>query len=131
MLNRVVMVGRIASEIKLRYSNQGKAWATFRLAVDRPQRNENGDKQTDFFNILAFGRTAEVISEHMDKGRLIGIDGRLQVHQWEQDGQKRSQVEVVVETVQFLDRPKKQADAAADGGEFGDEWDEGEDEVPF
>jgi len=133
VLNRVVIVGRTANEPELRYSTNGTAVTTFRLAVDRPFKNDKGEKETDFFQIVTFKKLAETCAHNLGKGRLVAVEGRLQNRQYtRQDGSRRWVTEVVADNVRFLDWPKEQQGAAADdGGEFGDEWDEGEDTVPF
>ncbi len=79
MLNSVVLVGRAGNRPELRYFESGKIQATFPLAVDRPRRRD-AETVTDWFNIELWGRQAEVASEYVRKGGLIGIEGRLSFH---------------------------------------------------
>ena len=134
MFNRVTLIGRVTADPELRYTQQGHAVTTFRIAVDRPFSNQQGERETDFFPIVTWRKLAETCAHNLNKGRLVAVEGRLQNRSYTaQDGSTRWVTEVVADNVRFLDWPKEQqqADAADDGGEFGDEWDEGEDEVPF
>lgn len=125
MLNRVTLIGRLTSDPDLRYSQSGAAVATFTLAVDRPFKNQRGEKETDFIPIITFRKLAEVCAENLGKGRLVAVDGRLQISRYEVDGQRRTKAEVVADTVQFLDRSGRggglgasaQADAANEAPE--------------
>ena len=128
MLNRTILVGRLATDPELRYGTSGTAVCNFRLAVDRPWAKDNNEQKADFFPIVTFRKLAETCAHNLNKGRLVAVEGRLQTRSYQaQDGGTRWITEVVAENVQFLDRPKKQANAADEGGH---EWDE-EDSVPF
>lgn len=105
MVNRVVLVGRLVADPELKYTTQGVAVASMRIAVDRFTKNDQGEYEADFFSITAWRRTAEFASTYLNKGRLIAVDGRLQTRSWTaQDGSKRSTVEVVADSIQGLDR---------------------------
>ena len=130
MLNRVVMVGRTANEPELRYSTNGTAVTTFRLAVDRPFKNNKGEKETDFFQIVTFKKLAEVCAHNLSKGRLVAVEGRLQTRSYQaQDGGTRWVTEVVAENVRFLDWPKNGRTEATGAGYVMDDMQENE--VPF
>jgi single-strand DNA-binding protein len=104
VLNRVVLVGRLANDPELRYTPNGVAVASFRIAVDRGRPNPDGTREADFFSIVAWQKSAEFAANYLSKGRLIGIDGRLQTRSWvAQDGTKRSVVEVVAENLRALE----------------------------
>ena len=104
MINNVVLVGRICADPELRYAATGTAIATFTLAVNRRKQGE-----VDFINIVAFQKQAESCAQYLAKGSLIAIEGRIQVRKYEnKDGQKRTAVEVVANSVQFLDSKKQQ-----------------------
>ena len=109
MLNRVVLIGRLTRDPESQYTPNGVALAKFAIAVDRPTKNpETGEKETDFINIVAWRRTAEFVTQYITKGRLVAVDGRLQIRSWvAQDGQKRYMTEVVADNVQGLDRPRE------------------------
>lgn len=104
MINSVVLVGRLANNPELKYTPSGMPVATFRLAVDRGRKSETGEDQTDWLDIVAFQKTAELVSERLDKGALVGIEGRIQSRSWQaQDGSRRYAVEIVANNVRFLE----------------------------
>lgn len=133
MLNRIILIGRLTRDPELRYVPSGQPVASFTLAVDRPFVNQQGERGTDFIDIVAWRRLAEQVTQHLNKGRLVAVEGRLQIRSYEtQDGQKRKVAEVVADAVRFLDRkgtgPQPEAPAAPEGAA---ESPEGEDDVPF
>ena len=108
MMNVVVLVGRLANDPELKYTPSGVAVATFRIAVDR-RATADGVKEADFIPIVAWKQSAEFAANYLTKGRLVAIEGRLQVRSWvAQDGGKRYMTEVVANQVKGLDRPKDQ-----------------------
>jgi single-strand DNA-binding protein len=112
-MNRVILVGRIASDPELRYTPSGVPVANFRLAVNRDRPSQQGEREADFFTVVAWRQSAEFAANYLSKGRLVAVDGRLQARQWTtQDGQKRSMVEVVADRLEGLDRPREGAPAA-------------------
>lgn len=118
MLNRVVLIGRLATDPELKYTPSGIAVASFRIAVDR-RPNAQGEKETDFIPIVAWRQSAEFASTCLTKGRLVAVDGRMQVRSWvAQDGTRRYLTEVVADELRGLDRPKERTDA---GPGYGDE----------
>lgn len=113
-INRVVLVGRLTREPELRYTTNGVAVTTFTLAVDRPYVNQQGDRETDFVPVVTWRRLAETVAHHLSKGRLVAVDGRIQTRSYEDEhGQRRRIVDVVAESVRFLDRPNESASASA------------------
>lgn len=103
MLNRVVLVGRLTKAPELRFTDSGKAVATFTLAVDRPFADANGERAADFINIVVWGKPAENSARYLGKGKLAAVDGRLQVRSWEtNEGERRWVTEVVADRVSFL-----------------------------
>jgi single-strand DNA-binding protein len=117
MLNRIVLVGRLTRDPESQYTPSGVALAKFSVAVDRPTKNpETGEKETDFIDIVAWRRTAEFVTQYLTKGRLVAVEGRLQIRSWvAQDGSKRRSAEVVADNVQGLDRPRD-GDGGTGGG---------------
>src|SRR5690625_438354 len=104
MLNRVVLDGRLTRDPDLRYTPNGVAVANFTLAVNRPFTNQQGDRDADFINCVAWRRQAENLANYMKKGSQIGVDGRLQSRSYEdQDGKRVYVTEVVSDSVQFLE----------------------------
>lgn len=124
MLNTVVLIGRLTKDPELRYTSSGKAVATLRLAVDRGTTNPQGEKETDFIDVVVWERQAETVANYLQKGRLIAVQGRLQIRQYEtQEGQKREKAEVVANQVRFLDRG--QDSAGGTGGNYGNQGGQG------
>ncbi|MDO8586834.1 MAG: single-stranded DNA-binding protein [Armatimonadota bacterium] len=113
MMNVVVLIGRLASDPELKYTPSGVAVATFRIAVDRRPTAE-GVKEADFINIVAWRHSAEFAANYLTKGRLVAVEGRLQIRKWvAQDGSKRSMAEVVANDLRGLDRPKEPGQGGA------------------
>ena len=108
-MNKVILIGRLTRDPEVRYTQSGKAVASFALAVDRryKKRDEDGNSQqqtADFINVVAWNQTAELCGNHLSKGRRIGIEGRIQSRSYEaQDGTKRYVTEVVIDNLEFLD----------------------------
>ncbi len=114
MYNRIILIGRLTRDPELRYVPSGAPVASFTLAVDRPFRDQQGNRETDFIDIVAWRKLAEQVSQYMSKGRMVAVEGRLQIRSYEtQDGQKRKVSEVVADGVRFLDRGKAAATAEA------------------
>jgi len=126
-MNSVALVGRLTRDVDMRYTKNGNAVANFSLAVDRQYSR---DDEADFVDITVWRKLAENCSKHIGKGRLVAVSGRLQQDRWENDqGQNRSKVKVVADTVQFLDWPGDE-----NGDSTGDDIDidsVDEDELPF
>jgi len=99
MLNSCCLVGRTTRDPELRYTPNGTAVANVGLAVNRASKDKD---EVDFFELTFWGKQAEVAGEHLKKGGLIGLKGRLRQETWETNGQKRSKVGVVVENFQFI-----------------------------
>lgn len=103
-MNIVILIGRLTKEPEVRYiPSTGKAVASFNIAVDRPYKDDEGNKQADFFKISVFGKIAENCGNYLVKGSLVGIKGALRNNNYEKDGEKRYTNEVIADTVQFLD----------------------------
>ena len=117
-LNRVVLIGRLTRDPEMKYTPQGIAVAQMSIAVDRFTKDENGERVTDFFNLVAWRRTAEYASNYLGKGRLIAVDGRLQTRSWtdQASGQKRTTFEIVAENIESLDRRDVATPEGEDGG---------------
>lgn len=115
MLNRVVLIGRLTRDAELRYTPQGQAVATLGIAVDRMRGK--GDEVVDFIELVLWRRLAEALSEHLRKGRLVGVEGRLQIRRYEaKDGTPRKASEVVVDSISFLDAARPVPGGAPKGG---------------
>jgi single-strand DNA-binding protein len=132
-VNRIVLIGRLVREPELRYTQTGIAVASFTIAVNRPFLNQKGQREADFIDIVVWRNQAENCANYLSKGRLVGVDGRLQIRSYETaDGQRRRVAEVVADRVEFLDRGRDSDEGSADTGHQGMEDDSGfPDEVPF
>lgn len=115
-MNKVVLIGRLTKDPELKFTpGTGTAVTTFTLAVDRRFKKE-GQQQADFIPIVVWGKSAESIANHMKKGRLIAIAGRIETRSYEgQDGTRRYVTEVVADDQQFLDWGDKQVGQAQHG----------------
>ena len=103
-MNNVTLVGRLTKDVELKHTNSQTAVASGTLAVNRQFKSANGEKETDFINIVAWRKTAEILSNYTSKGSQIGITGRIQTRSYEgNDGKRVYVTEVVAETVMLLD----------------------------
>ena len=118
MLNHITIMGRLTRDPELRRTGSGIAVASFTVAVDRDfGKNENGEKETDFIDCVAWKHTAEFVSKYASKGRMVAVSGRLQIRGWtDKDGNKRRTAEVVADNVYFGDS-KRESDNG--GNAFG------------
>lgn len=108
MLNSVCLVGRMAGDAELRYVNESMAVATFRLAVNRNFKGQDGKRETDFINCVIWRKQAENLANWAKKGALIGITGRIQTRNYEnQQGQRVYVTEVVADNFQLLEFNKQ------------------------
>ena len=105
MLNHIVIMGRLTREPELRRTATGTAVASFTLAVDRDfGKGENGERETDFIDCVAWRQTGEFVSKYFTKGRMAVVSGRLQIRNWtDKEGNKRRTAEVVADNVYFGD----------------------------
>ena len=137
MLNSVVLVGRMTKDAELRYTPQNQAVATFSLAVNRNFKNQNGDREADFINCVIWRQQAENLANWAKKGALIGITGRIQTRNYEnQQGQRVYVTEVVAESFQLLESQKErgnqtQANSQRDFGRQAEPFDIDDDSLPF
>ena len=146
MLNRVILIGRLTQDPELRYTQNGTAVASFTVAVNRKFKRD----EADFVPVVVWNKPAENCANYLGKGRLVAVEGRLQIRSYEaQDGQRRRVTEVVADEVKFLDRagtssasstPTSSARDTDDWGQFGREVNrsdidivdqQDDDEIPF
>jgi single-strand DNA-binding protein len=126
-MNNVSLVGRLTKENDMRYSPSGTAVLRNTLAVNRKKKDE-----TDFINILAFGKTAELIANHLNKGDQVGFTGHIQTGSYEKDGRKIYTTEVVVDGVVFIGSKKQQIQQNKPVTDpFGDAAEIQDSELPF
>ena len=135
MLNTCTIMGRLTKDPVLRYTNSGTAVASFSLAVERDFKDSNGNKETDFFDVVAWRQTGEFVSKYFAKGRMAVVSGRIQNREWKDDnGNKRKTTEIVADNVYFGDSKPDGASGyntqpAAGFHEIPD--DDGDGELPF
>jgi single-strand DNA-binding protein len=114
-LNNVVLIGNLTRDPELRYTPSGIPVCTLRLAVNRNFTNQQGEIETDFFNVVVWRNQAEKCAEYLSKGRQVAITGRLQSRSWEgNDGQRRFATEVVADRVVFLGRRSQRQEEVDD-----------------
>ena len=102
-MNRVVLVGRLTKDPELRTTTSGNNQTRFTLAVNRRVASQDGQRQADFINCVAWGKTAETIAKYLKKGRELAVEGRIQTSNYDaQDGTKRYSTDVVVENFTFI-----------------------------
>ena len=102
-MNRVVLVGRLTRDPELRTTTSGNNQTRFTLAVNRRVASQDGQRQADFINCVAWGKTAETIAKYLKKGRELAVEGRIQTSNYDaQDGTKRYSTDVVVENFTFI-----------------------------
>ena len=113
------MVGNLTKDPELRYTPQGSAVATLRIAVNTTFKDKNGEakKDTCFINIIAWGQLAEICNQYLEKGRSVLVEGRLVSRSWKNsEGKTRSVIEVRATSIQFMPRPAKQESKDVDLG---------------
>ena len=109
MMNKVLLIGRLTATPELRYTTNNTAVTSFTLAVNRNHTKEDGTREADFINIVAWNKKAELINEYVAKGDLIGVIGKLQVRSYQNDkGENRRVTEVVLEEIEFLQSKPKE-----------------------
>ncbi|MDF2563738.1 MAG: ssbA [Massilibacillus sp.] len=131
-MNKVILVGRLARDPEVRYTQSGKANATFTLAVTRYGKNN----EADFINCVAWEKLAEIVGNNLLKGSQILVEGRIQVRNYEtQDGQKRYVTEVIAQNIEFMgSKQSKPSDGQADNSganSFGSEIIPDDTDIPF
>lgn len=112
MYNKAILIGRTTSDGELKYTPQGNAVYTVTLAVDRSFKNAYGEREADFITIVVWRKLAETCANYLRRGKLVAVDGRIQVRHYENSEGKRSYVtEIVADNVRFLE-PNKQSGGA-------------------
>jgi len=124
-LNKVMLIGNLGTDPEMRYTANGNAVTTFRVACNRSFAGQDGERkeETEWFSVVTWNKLAETCSQFLQKGRRAYVEGRLQTRSWEgPDGQRRFRTEVIASTVLFLDRA--QAAPLAEEDPEGIEYDE-------
>lgn len=130
MLNKIVIQGRLTKDPELRRTQSGTAVASATVAVDRDFKNQDGSRDTDFIPIVAWKGTGEMLAKYFSKGRMIVVEGRLQLRDWtDKEGNKRRTAEIVADSVYFGDSKRDGGDnpgyAPAPSGDFAEIEDDG------
>ena len=130
-LNKVLIIGRLGRDPEMRYTPSGRPVTTFSVATSRTWNTSEGGRrtETEWFNVVAWSNLAEICKQHLSKGRLVYIEGRLQTRHWEDpDGNKHSSTEIVANEMIMLDDRREGGSAGYedDSEEVGEE-----DEFPF
>jgi single-strand DNA-binding protein len=103
-MNRAMLIGRLTAKPELRYTNSNVPFARFTIAVNRQFNNQDGNREADFINIIAWRKQAEVICNYFDKGNQIAIEGRIQTGSYDdKDGNKRYTTDVVLDQFHFIE----------------------------
>ena len=103
-MNRVMLIGRLTAKPELRYTGSNIPYARFSVAINRTFSNSQGQRETDFINVIIWRKQAENVCNFLDKGSLISVEGRLQSNSYDdKDGNKRYSLDVVADNVQFLE----------------------------
>lgn len=110
--NRVILIGNVTRAVELKYIPSGTAVAELGMAINDKRKDASGAwiEETTFVDVTLWGRTAEVASEYLEKGRPVLIEGRLKLDTWEKDGRKQSKLKVVADRLQLLTAPSKRAE---------------------
>jgi single-strand DNA-binding protein len=116
-LNKVILVGRLTRDPEMRYTSSGLAVTNFTIAVDRRAKNQQGERQTDFFRCNAWRQTAEFVANYLTKGRLVAVEGRIELNEYTgQDGQKKFSTDIVCDHVEGLDSSREGGQEGGMGG---------------
>ena len=112
-MNKVCLIGRLTTKPELRYTNSNLPYTRFSLAVNRNFSNSQGQRETDFINIVVWRKQAENVCNYLDKGSLVSVEGRIQTESYDgQDGNKRYTTDVVADNVSFLESKKTEINSS-------------------
>jgi len=131
-MNTVNLLGRLTRDLELKYSQSGMAHIGFTIAVNRQFQRQGEERQADFINCKAFGKTAEFISKYFRKGSMIAVEGRIQTGSYEKDGNKIYTTDVMVERCHFTGEKSNGGESGQSNQEPGFyPLDDGEADLPF
>lgn len=118
MFNKVTLVGRISTDLELRYTGSNKTYCRFNLAVNKNYKNEYGEYETDFIPVTVWGKPAENLVQYQNKGSLILVDGSISMSNYtDKDGNNRTSFEVMTSNVQFLGSKKMSDESSVEQAE--------------
>lgn len=120
-MNKIVILGRLTKDPEIRYTTSQKVVASFTLAVDRPFKNEAGQKEADFIPVVVWGKTAELVGNSCQKGHRLLVEGRLQIRSYDgKDGNRHWVTEIIANNVEFVERKADSANRhIAPAGDMG------------
>lgn len=114
-MNKVILMGRLAQDPDVRFTQSGKQVTSFKLAVNRPKAKDGGESQADFIPIVLWGKTAEVAGNYLAKGHRLLVEGRMQTRSYEaDDGTKRYVTEVVGSSIEFIEKKEQSLPSQAE-----------------
>jgi single-strand DNA-binding protein len=138
MFNKVIQIGRLTKDVELRSTQSGVPVATMTIAVNRNYKNSQGQYDTDFFNCVAYRKTAEIMNQYCKKGSLLNIEGRLQSRTYtDNQNQKRYITEIIIDSFQMLEKKEQKPNSNNIENEADDYFnnasgiDVSEDDLPF
>lgn len=114
MMNKVILVGRLTRDPEMRYTSNGNAVTNFTLAVQRNYTNQQGEREVDYIDIITWQKLAEHCAQHLGKGRLVAVEGSLQIQKNEKNGRTYINPKIVASSVVFLDWPEKEEESEDD-----------------
>lgn len=137
-MNKFIGMGRLTADPELKMTQSEKAVTTFNVAIDRPYKGQNGEKQTDFLPVVAWGKTAELVTKYFRKGSMIAVEGAVNIRSYtDQNGAKRYVTEINAEKVHFCGSNSQTSNAneASTGATFAppkmEDFDANADDLPF
>ena len=118
MLNKIIVMGRLTHDPELRRTGSGTPVCSFSIACDRDFKSQSGEKETDFFDVVAWRATGEFVNKYFTKGRMVVVEGRLQIREWQdKEGNKRRSAEINADNAYFGDSRPAQAEGSSGHGE--------------
>lgn len=118
-MNKVILMGRLTKDPEVKYTQTGKVVTQLTLAVDRPFKSADGNKEVDFVPVVVWGKAAELVGNSCQKGHRLLVDGRLQIRNYEaKDGSKRWVTEIIANGVEFVERKSDKGGTSGDKSEF-------------
>lgn len=118
-MNRVMLIGRLTAKPELRYTGSNVPYSRFTVAVNRTFSNNQGQRETDFINVVIWRKQAENVCNFLDKGSLVAVEGRIQTGSYDdKDGNKRYTTDVVGDNVQFLESKSQSQNRGTDGNSY-------------
>ena len=122
-MNKAILIGNLVADPSANTTNSGKAVSNFRIAVQREFSNQQGVREADFFNVIAYEKTADFVNSYMVKGRKVAVEGRIQIRSYDaNDGTKRWVTDIIAQRVEALggreNAAEKPADAPNESGQF-------------